>query len=398
MLARLVDQPTLPATLARMSPTEFAQTILRAGGPEDAGALLAFASPAQLTAALDEDAFVADAPGQAEVLDGERFLLWLHALWELGEVHAVNHLLGLSEDFLVHAFSEVAVVLDMEGLRLRFGHTEEAMALDHLLDSMPSEELEGYLLVARVERGWDEFRALLLAMDGLHRSTFERLLDRCAMLAEPFARELETLAKHLSGAASLGEDVQEARRVRRAEVGFVAPEDGRAFVTLVERTVLPGDDSQMRGTKAIRWESRRDGIAQAYLGPWVGPSLAWLGEAVARGPISEAAPVDAEHALAERTPLWRALDALAESDPQRRAICQRELAFVANALLVASATRQSAEPLRRADVLAQVFFGVSEGIVRTTRSALDVIRTVPLDVLYRLGMASMRVDRAHPVP
>lgn len=108
---------------------------------------------------------------------------------------------------MAHALSSVVLVFDHEALRERITCDPEGDAADRALERTLNEEIDGYLLVARQEEGWDAVLALVLALDRRHRSLLVRLLDRCVALASDHVDSLDSLTEVLSAAESLAEAI-----------------------------------------------------------------------------------------------------------------------------------------------------------------------------------------------
>ena len=80
-----------------------------------------------------------------------------------------------------------------------------------------TEDIDGYMLVAKQHDGWDAVLALVLALDRSHRALLVRLLDRLARMGSRYLDDLEELSTVLSEGESLAEDVEAAREERVGE-------------------------------------------------------------------------------------------------------------------------------------------------------------------------------------
>lgn len=254
LLARLIDTPDLVNKLRRLSGPAFS-TLVRRVGLEDAGELVALATTEQLVATFDEDLFSNTRAGEREVFDSARFLVWLEVLLEAGEAVAASRVADLSQDFVVRALSSVILVLDHEALLRRMSAGgDDALYADKAIESTFSEEIDGYLLLARSSardhHGWDALFALILALDRDHRDFLVAVLDRCADIGNACIDDLDALSTALSAEDSLAEDVEAERDQRRSARGYVEPRDARAFLSLARRP--PADSAD------------RDAIARAY--------------------------------------------------------------------------------------------------------------------------------------
>lgn len=248
LLGHLIDSPTLVREVRALPPVAFSKLIQRVG-VEDAGELVALATTEQLVSAFDEDLFRNDRPGTREAFDPGRFVTWLEVLLEAGEDIAARRFAELSEDFVTHAIDSLVLVLDSEALRSSMDEGgDDAVLVDKSLESAVSEEIDGYLLVARSPDGWDAIYALILALDRDHRALLERILDRCANISRELVDDLEALSTVLSEGASLADDVEGEREDRRNRVGFVEPRAARAFLELARTG--KGDGKRDPNTKA----------------------------------------------------------------------------------------------------------------------------------------------------
>jgi len=221
----------------------------------DAGQIVALATTEQLVHAFDEDLFVSERAGERESLDVERFVVWLEVLLEAGDEVAAGRIAELDEDFVAHALDGLLLVLDNDALRERLDDSdeEESRMVDKSLESALTEDIDGYILVAKQQDGWDAVFALVLALDRSHRALLVRLLDRLAWAGSAYLHDLEDLSTVLSEGESLAEDAEAAREERRSNQGYVEPRAARAFLSLARK---PAADDP-RSTK-------RDSLTRAY--------------------------------------------------------------------------------------------------------------------------------------
>lgn len=179
----LVELPDLANTI-RALPAPIFAALVRTVGVGDAGELVALATTEQLVQAFDEDLFVSNRVGERESLDVGRFVVWLEVLLEAGDEVAADRVAELDEDFVAHAFGGVVLALDEDALRNRLddGDEDGATQVNKSLESALTEEIDGYLLVAKQQDGWDAVLAVVLALDRNHRALLVRLLDRLAQV------------------------------------------------------------------------------------------------------------------------------------------------------------------------------------------------------------------------
>lgn len=233
LLNGLIALPDLAGTIRALPAPAFA-ALVRKVGVEDAGELLALATTEQLVHAFDEDLFTSERAGEREAMDVGRFVVWLEVLLEAGDERAADRFAALDEDFVAHALGSVLLVLDEDALRDRLdgGDEDETRPIDKSLESALTEDIDGYILVAKRHDGWDAVLTLVLALDRDHRALLARLLDRLAGAGDRYLEDLEALSSVLSEGESLAEDVEAAREERRSKQGFVEARSARAFLAL----------------------------------------------------------------------------------------------------------------------------------------------------------------------
>lgn len=254
LLKSLIELPDLAGTIQALPPQTFS-ALVRKLGVEDAGELVALATTEQLVQAFDEDLFVSDRAGEREPLDVGRFVVWLEVLLEAGDEVAADRIAELDEDFVAHALSGVILVLEEDALRERLdeGDEDAARQVDKSLESALTEDVDGYILVAKQHDGWDAVLALVLALDRNHRALLERLLDRLARLGSGTLDDLDELASVLSEGESLAEDAEAAREERRSKQGYVEARAAHAFLALARKP----PEGEARPTE-------RDPLTRAY--------------------------------------------------------------------------------------------------------------------------------------
>lgn len=434
LLRQLIDSPALVGAVRQLPPAAFSKLVQHVG-VEDAGELVALATTEQLVGAFDEDLFRAARPGQREAFDPGRFLTWLEVLLEAGEATAAGRVAELSEDFVTNAINSLVIVLDSDALQERM--TEggaEADRADKRLSCALSEQIDGYLLVARNPDGWDAIFSLILALDRDHRALLERVLDRCASISSELVDDLAALSTVLSEGASLMEDVEAEREDRRAKAGFVEPRAARAFLTLARtpsssggpirdpiargyfREIEPpgagparaGSSTDERGEHHDEPAARRElGATQGRGGdPLAANRRAGAPTEAARllqliDQIAEEEPVSRrQRALpATRSTIVEALQALRARDGRRFDERMAELGFLAN-VLTAGATTDD-RPFRASEAteaaLATVALG-AELVARdrhalkgaaTVAHLLEVLADEPADLLFRVASARL---------
>jgi hypothetical protein len=338
LLARLINEPDLLLQVRALPIPVFAAAI-RQIGVEDAGELVALATTEQLVAAFDEALFANDVPGERERFSVARFVTWLEVILDAGEEAAANRITELSEDFVVHALSSIMLVFDVDAIAERLRSDDpSAEAADSALENTYVEQIDSYLLVSRVESGWDAAFALVVALDRMHRDVLVEILDRCVAVSSGYMDDLNALSEVLSSSESLAEDVEGDRQERRARLGYVDPLDARSFLAHAR---LATDEQS---------DEERDAVTRAYIAEQ--PATAPL--TIDRGGSTELREQLAiACADADMSPLFSgestggagdiegeeplsivaALQSLANDAPARFDERMRELAYLANLLL-----------------------------------------------------------------
>lgn len=420
ILNRLIELPDLARTIQALPAPTFA-ALVRQVGLDDAGELVALATTEQLVHAFDEDLFVGDRAGERETLDVGRFVVWLEVLLEAGDEVAADRVAELDEDFVAHALSGILLVLDEEALRERLeeSHEDESSQVDKALESALTEDIDGYILLAKQHDGWDAALTLVLALDRNHRALLVRLLDRLARVGSGFLEDLEELSTVLSDGEALAEDVEAAREERRSKQGHVEARAARAFLALARKPLEQGERAAERDplTRAYfrELEPNRQVAVPAEVAS-AQAALRALPPAIQRE-LKEAAadstglPVlDSSSRATAMSTFTDALRELSQSEPHLFGERMEELAYLANVLL-AGHERDGARlrPKAAADaVLATVCYGVliemRQGRAPGKHQELPsptafaaVLRRRSIDLLFRLASSALATGAAAKV-
>lgn len=392
--ADLLELPQLAAKVQAL-PTAAFGSLIRQIGVEDAGELVALATVEQLVAAFDEDLFVNVRPGERESFDAERFAVWLEVLLEAGEQTAAERMAAMSEDFVVQALASLVIVLEIDALRQWLSEDyEDAEAVDNLLASSPTEEIDGYLLVARDHGGWDAAVALILALDRDQHEYLTRVLDRCVEVTRAPIEE-DGLYTVLSAADELAEQVEAQREARRAARGHVEPRAARAFLELAHRPWVQEKGSTGRDplTRAYFRELDRESGEVA-----VAPSVGSVARQLA-GYDDSAQTLPGETGPETPASLADALRALAELDSAALEARHEELIYLANVVIAgADDAGNRWQPSAAIEaVLATVALGarLEAGVDRPTTAQLaEVLRACTADSLFRRACAAVPFPQA----
>lgn len=334
LLLQMLDDPQLAPQLRALPAQVLRQVILQIG-LEDAGELVALSSLEQLREVFDEDLWRSPRPGQDDAFDAGRFCTWLEVLLEAGDAFVADRLAELSEDFLVFAFSRLLRALDTAEVAASISDDDEAGLIDKALEAEACQELGDYLIVARVENGWDAVWTTLVALDDRHPELLRAVLQRCWLATREQAEGAGGLYEVLTGEEQLLEDARAEREERRAARGYVSPADARAFLGLARRA--PAEPETDPITRAY-FRELRPVPAEADLAgggarpPRSAPLRQLLAEAGAL-PTREDAPPRADS-------LFRSTVAeLAGPDPRAHQRVVEELAYLANVLVAGDMSR-----------------------------------------------------------
>lgn len=432
LLARLLEEPEL-VTLVQALPARALGRLIDHVGVEDAGELVALATPAQLRDVLDDDLWHSARPGADERFDGARFALWLEVLVEAGDEVAARKLTELPEELVFLALHRQVLVLDLDSLAVemsaRFAgrgqggaDLDGAEQLEKALEGCLFLELEQYRVVARRHEGWDALATVLTALDRHHHPYLRRLLERLCDATASYLEDHGGLHEVLTSEEMLEVDAAAERADRRAAEGFVAPSAATSLLALARGTPLDeleralGPDPVTRAyfreyapTVVAPGATRPAGSSSAggverLLGLLAdaGVDVDGLGAAPARAvgllPGAEAAP-----GAVARQRLERALAELAERQP---ALAQRrlgELGYLAN--VVAAGVSSGGRALRpleaSAAALATCALGLDHLVARGPASshaelALAAVADAGIDRLFRIGVHLGYRDVAAP--
>ena len=232
-LARLIDTPHLAQVVSRLS-ADVLHQVIRHHGLEACGALVAAATPQQVTAILDLDLWRPAAAGGAELFDVARFGDWLEALVEEGEAVAARVIAEMDESLAVAALSRYVRVFDP-------GIFEPTMSSDDEHEwngPRPSNDCEcevgGYVIRARTADTWDAIVGLLGTLSDERPRAFHALMTGCRDLSHS-TPEQDGLDDLLLAPEQALHDAALEREQRRTRHGYLSAEDARAFLKLARQ-------------------------------------------------------------------------------------------------------------------------------------------------------------------
>ncbi len=348
-IAQFLDSSDLAATVPLLQP-ETLHLLIRHRGLESCAGLVAAATPQQLNAVLDIDLWQPARAGEDDRLDVGRFGEWIETLCEAGDSVAAGVVAAMDPDIVAAALSAYIKVIDPATLAPSSGDGEwtDVAGLGEL-----SLDLGGYVVLARTTAAWDAIVAVLLELDARDQRRFHAVMRRCRELSSSIP-EIDGLDDLLLAPEQLLHDVAAARLQRRSDKGYVAPADARAFLQLArERGALaPGARREANPVAAAYLESAGDeepavrptGPAHRDAAPRPLRERAEQIEAAAAALAGASSGADRPRALPgavspdppRLTSIHALLEAARTAGDLTLGARERELAFVANALLAGS--------------------------------------------------------------
>lgn len=401
LLARILDTPDFAEQVQSLPAPALAKLIDHVG-LEDAGEIVALATTAQIADVWDEDLWKSDRIGEDEQFDGDRFVVWLAVMREVGDARLAEKLADLPEELVVLAFHGEVLVLGMNELAADLGEGgDDADAVEKALSDQLSEEIDEYLLVSRRHEGWDDVIAALVALDERDHDLAMRILERCRKASEAAIEDDGGLYEVLTEIESLTADVAGDREDRRGEMGFVAPSSATAFLRLAREGHETKTTDHDPVTKAyFRGLSAKVQHPTARSSPSARTDLVAL-LAEAEGSV-EAAPIAllpaAQSKAPEETLLVRAMRELGREDATLFATRSDEIAYLANVLRAGWA--HEGRRLRPVEAIAAALAVVDAGLsavagsakrdhlARATRALADH----PADGLFRVAWKTLHED------
>jgi hypothetical protein len=411
LIERVIDAPELARIVHGLTPHAFSSLMQRVG-LDDAGALLALATREQLETAFEDDLFAGAGPGTREAFDRSRFIVWLEAMLAEGETFTAERIARLPEDTVVAALSSIVHILDEDALLMRL--RGQAPDLENAAaERALSTSIDGYVIEARVEEGFDAASTLIFALDRTRPELLERLLDRCARVSERYVDEGDELSTALSSEGTLAEDVEASREARRARRGYVEARAAKAFLLLAREPLVGGVAGAERDP--ITLEYFRNLAAPALrpvdeldVPPKLLHAIASLERAAVTTELTGTGLGTQGHAPAAVSPLVEAMRHLRRTDSHAFAERLEEFAYLTNVLMAAGHAEGGARlgQIDAADaVLATVAFG-AELLVRSGPSTArrtrrhaghselaEVLRKHHADVLFRSGSTTVVNDK-----
>ncbi len=376
VLARLLDEPEL-APIVRSLDAQALVDLVRHVGLEDAGEIVALATPTQLEAIFDLDLWGSPRPGADEAFEPLRFGLWLEVLLDAGEAQAIEKLAAMDEDFLALAIAHHVHVLDLDAVA-RVAQSldeDEQTRLDKALEEQPCEELEEFRIIAKDARTWEAVAALLVGLDRDHHALLRRLLERVAAATSDEVDDEGGLYEVLTSGEMLEADVAGAREDRREREGYVAPSQAAAFLRLCLVTPL----AELLDATERDPVQRAAARASAPSAPAPRPLAARARRFVRRLSTTSSAPVRSSATQA-------VLGELRERAPKMYGARLEELAFLVNVIVSACGGDRAVHPVEATEIaLAVCDVGLAALAEHLGVERGDVLGQRELGHLFRVG-------------
>ena len=362
-LARLLDTPHLAQVVSRLTP-EVLHQVIQHHGLDACGALVAAATPQQVTAILDLDLWRPAAAGGTEQFDVPRFGAWLEALMEEGEAVAARVIAEMDASLAMAGLSRYVRVFDPGIFEPTFSSDDER----EWNGPQPSDDNEcevgGYTIRARTADTWDAIVGLLATLNDDHPRVFHALMCGCRDLSSSTPEE-DGLDDLLLAPEQALHDVALEREQRRTQQGYLSAEDARAFLTLARRPARRGSAPAMNPIAAAYFRDlsttmsatdepapREERSVASVPDADLAASLDAVAEVMAEAGIAATQPralLGPADATATRiTPLEPLMEQVLTSHPTAYLARNQELTFLANALLAGCSVYTRAFTIREA--------------------------------------------------
>ena len=348
-LARLTDTPHLAQVVARLTP-EVLHQVIRHHGLDACSALVAAATPKQVTAILDLDLWRPAAAGGTEQFDAARFGDWLEALMEEGDAVAARVIAEMDGSLAVAGLSRYVRVFDPGIFEPTFSSDDE----QEWNGPKPTDDCEceigGYLIRARTADTWDAIVGLLMTLSEERPRAFHALMCGCRDLSNSTPEE-DGLDDLLLAPQQALHDIALEREQRRTQQGYLSAEDARAFLCMARQPARRKLVPSMNPIAAAYFRDLHEVIATTDDPPprvdqpadtavpdaELAASLDIVAEVMTEAGIQPAQPRallgPGEAAAARITPLEPLMEHLLAADPGAYLTRNQELTFLANALL-----------------------------------------------------------------
>ncbi len=419
LIYRILDQPQLVAQVQALEPRVLTRLIHHVG-LEDAGELIALATTEQLERVFDEDLWRSEQPGQDDLFDAQRFLVWLEVLVEQGAGFAAERLAELDPDLVTLALCKHVLVIDLDQLALQMGADERSdddEQLDKALEGSLHLELEQYRIIARTYEGFDAISSVLIELNSHDYTTLTRLLERCCAISMEQIEDNGGLYEVLTSEQQVEADVAGDREDRRERQGYVSPSSALSFLKLAiasevetmlaEREPDPITRAHFRASPLVKRETPNAPERPTSLALAPTRNAEQLSEVLRQAEVlrEEEQPKALPASKSERSLLREAMSVLARERPELAETRGLELLYLSNVLLAGLGTReQRLRPLQAAEgaicvaeLGAERMLGFPNKRGRTEIDELSrKLRRTTLVTLFRVGFHLVCEAEARP--
>lgn len=348
-LARLLDAPHLAQIVPRLAP-EVLHHVIRERGLEACAGLIAASTPQQLASVLDLDLWQTS-PTRNDQFDASRFGTWLEALMNEGEAVAVGVLEAIDPDLAATGLSRYVRVFDPGVFQPTASSDDESPDVDVARSASLECEIGGYVVRARTSQAWDAIVGTLVTLADDRPDVFHNLMQGCRRVSNS-TPEIDGLDDLLLEPEQLLHDVSIERERRRTQAGYLTAGDARAFLQMARqrRSAATDDSSSMNGiatayfraldaeialsTQSSRTEEDREPSSND---PEVARSIDAVLDLLTQSGLTPAQPRallgPAADDVRRVTPLEPLLAHVHDTDETAYFVRNRELAFLANALI-----------------------------------------------------------------
>ncbi len=366
LIVRLLDLPDPGAVVRELDPKVLHQ-VIRKCGLEDAGDIVALATPDQLLRVFDEDLWGSARAGAEDWFDADRFGLWLEVLTEMGEAIAADKLAALDFDFVTAAFSRHILVLDRVWLSRAVSRqfadegdhdpsgNDILTSIEGLLEGSLNHEFGDYVVISKRPACWEPLLAALISLDERHSEVFARLMDRCCRISVEDMDGADGLCTVASAGEQVMSDAAHERELRREAEGYVTAAMAAAFLEMA-RQLRPDEHAgpperdhitsaclratelrergSARGRETAGSGATRDGERSNATEHEVADFISVLREAGAVPGVAAPQLCDGAGKHRDRLfPIKSLLSTVGANDPAVYALRMKELGFLANVLM-----------------------------------------------------------------
>jgi hypothetical protein len=316
---------------------------------------------------LDLDLWHTTTVGPSDRFDERRFGVWLETLMEEGEAVAARIVAAMDSHLAILGFSRYVRVFD-PGVLSSVASSEDGLErVDGATSGNLECEIGGYTVRAKTAQAWDAVVGLLVTLAAEHSDCFHALMQGCRRLSNS-TPEADGFHQLMLEPEQLLYDVSTGREHRRTEQGYLTAGDARAFLQVAKlaRPSWPNASSSIsaivasyfRALEEAQESARQRGPAgERSAGPPIDPEVSEAVDAIVGLLAAEPAVASARpRALlgpgpadeGRVTPIEPLMEYLRDTDQVAYFARNRELTFLANALLAGSSVYSRALTVREA--------------------------------------------------